>query len=150
MTRFLFAIPLLTASLAATDLADLVPYLDVNSTAHFKTLVTDEESANARRSDNNKTVLMYAVWVGNEAAVDHLVARGADVNARDVEGVTPLLLSIYRDRTAIALKLIAHGADVNATAKDGSTPLIMSKFRGNKAVEEALLKASTSTQGTRE
>ncbi len=143
MSRFLLAVPLFAAYLAAADLADMVPYLDINSTAHFKSLVTGTEEANAKRSDNNKTILMYAVWVGNLETVQHLLSKGADINAKDSEGITPLLLAIYTDRTEIAAILIQQGADVNASAYDGTTPLMMSRIRQNKEIEEALLKSSS-------
>lgn len=144
MTRFLFAAFLLALSLNARELSELTPFLDVNTTERFISLVNTEDDANAKRPDNNKTILMYAVWVGNEAAVEHLIAKGADVNAKDAEGVTPLLLAIYKERTAIALSLIDHGADVNATAHDGSTPLLMSRIRKNETVEKAILAKSLS------
>lgn len=139
MTRLL--LPLLLASLFADarELSELTPYLDLNTTDRFVSLVTTEEDANARRDDNNKSILMYAVWIGNDAAVTHLIAKGADVNAKDAEGITPLLLAIYKERTAIALRLIAAGSDVNASANDGMTPLMLSRFKGNKSVEDAIL-----------
>lgn len=143
MSRLLLALPLFAAYLAAADLADMVPYLDINSTAHFKSLVTGTEEANVKRSDNNKTILMYAVWVGNAEAVKHLLSKGADINAEDSEGITPLLLAVFKDRTEIATVLIEQGADINASAHDGTTPLMMSRIRQNKEIEEALLKASS-------
>jgi ankyrin repeat protein len=130
--------------LKAVDIATLIPYLDINSTTTFKSMVTNAEEANAKRSDNQKSILMYAIWLGNDDAVRHLLEKGAEINAKDSEGVTPLLLAIYKDRTEIALELIKRGADVNATAKDGSTPIIMSTFKKNKAVEKAILDAAAS------
>lgn len=142
MTRFLLALLFVTLTLGARELSELTPYLDLNTTEEFKSLVTSEDDANARRPDNNKTILMYAVWVGNEAAVEHLISKGADVNAKDSKGATPLLLAIFKDHTQIALSLIDHGADVNATADDGMTPILMSRVRKNEKVEAAILKQS--------
>ncbi|MDX1294803.1 MAG: ankyrin repeat domain-containing protein [Sulfurimonadaceae bacterium] len=141
MTRHLLLASVIMLNLKAADISKLIPYLDINSTATFKAMVITSEEANAKRPDNQKSILMYAIWLGNDDAVNHLLEKGADVNARDSEGVTPLLLAIYKDRTEIALELIKQGADVNATAKDGSTPIIMSTFRENKVVEEAILEA---------
>ena len=143
MTRMLL-LPLLAALVAAAEITDLVPYLDVNGTERLRSLVTTPEDANARRPDNNKTILMYAVWVGNEEAVEHLLKQGADVNASDSEGATALLLAIFKDRTQIALELIRRGADVNATAADGVTPLLMSRIRHNETVEAAIMQHAPS------
>jgi ankyrin repeat protein len=148
MTRCFLALPLLATLLAAAEITDLVPHLETNATSHFKSLVTTSENANAKRPDNNKTILMYAVWVGNRQAVTHLLDRGADVNAEDSGGATALLLAIFKNRTEIALELIRRGADVNAAADDGMTPLMMSRVRQNRTIEDAILQEATS--GTKE
>lgn len=146
MTRFLLLSSLIAATMNAADISELVRYLDVNGTERFKALVTTEDDANARRSDNNKTILMYAAWTGNAKALEHLLAHGADINAKDSEGVTPLMLAIFKDHTDIALRLIREGADVNATARDGMTPLLLSKIRTNSTVEKALQDAGANEQ----
>ena len=143
MARFLLALPLLATLIAAAEITDLVPHLETNATAQFKALVITPEDANAKRPDNNKTILMYAVWVGNSEAVTHLLERGGDVNAADSGGATALLLAIFKNHTEIALELIRRGADVNATAKDGMSPLLMSRVRRNQAVEDAIMQHAT-------
>ena len=49
-----------------------------------------------------------------------LVQAGADVNARDNNGNTPLHETFLTD---VIEELLKHGADVNARNKDGETPL---------------------------
>ena len=109
-----------------------------NDTEGFKALVQTKEQANATRSDNNKTILMYAVWVGNQEAVAHLLSRGADVNATDDSGATPLHLAVWRQEPDIALMLLRHGADPEAEAGDSMTPLEMARVKGDKLMEGAL------------
>jgi ankyrin repeat protein len=144
MTRFLLALPLLATAIAAAGITDLIPYLETNTTSHFKSLITTPDDANAKRPDNNKTILMYAVWVGNAEAVTHLLDRGADVNAKDSGGATALLLAVFRNRTEIALELIRRGADINTTADDGMTPLMMSRVRQNRTIKDAILQQAAS------
>jgi ankyrin repeat protein len=54
-----------------------------------------------------------------------LIAKGADVNARNNKGETPLFLPLLRNQEGIVQLLIAKGADVNARNNEGETPLLM-------------------------
>ncbi|WP_312944214.1 ankyrin repeat domain-containing protein [Agrobacterium sp.] len=54
--------------------------------------------------------------------LDLLLTAGADINARNDEGVT--ILHIITDPDAVSL-LVQNGADVEARAANGWTPLIM-------------------------
>ena len=49
-----------------------------------------------------------------------LLAHGADVNAKDDIGYTPLHCASYKDESEL---LLTHGADANAKDKEGKTPL---------------------------
>ena len=60
---------------------------------------------------------------GNLEAVKQHLADGADVNAKDKYGLTPLHHAAWQGRNEIVELLIANGADVNAKDVDGVTPL---------------------------
>ncbi|MCW3095764.1 MAG: ankyrin repeat protein kinase family protein [Chthonomonadaceae bacterium] len=77
-----------------------------------------------RRPEWGPAALMLAAHWERLPMVKMLVDAGADVNARDENGFTPLLFAAYNvkeDCGPIIRLLVAHGADVNATAKDGET-----------------------------
>ena len=57
------------------------------------------------------------------------IAAGTDVNAKQVDGMTPLHQAAEWGYTEVAALLIAEGADVNAKDEDGETPLDMAKYR---------------------
>lgn len=67
-----------------------------------------------------------------------LVAHGADVNARDLMGLTPLHRAAVSDNDTVTETLLAHRADVNAKDNDGETPLHQAMERGNDAVAKIL------------
>jgi ankyrin repeat protein len=66
-------------------------------------------------------MLVLATQDESLAAVQLLLERGADVNARDSIGETALIAAIFAKNPGIALYLVNHGADVNANSMSGLT-----------------------------
>ena len=64
-----------------------------------------------------------AAGAGRKKAVEQHIANGADVNAKDGDGLTPLHEAASGGHKEIVELLIASGADVNAKDEDGDTPL---------------------------
>lgn len=55
--------------------------------------------------------------------IELLLAHGANINAQDHDGVTPLMLAAYRRSRIIVAYLLSHGADANLRNDDGDTIL---------------------------
>ena len=72
-----------------------------------------------------------------------LIKAGADVNAKDKDGMTPVMwTAACNPKTDAIAALVKAGANVNAQANDGSTPLILAVLRNpNPEVITALAKA---------
>jgi len=67
--------------------------------------------------------LLEAVQARDAAAVRAALAAGADANARDVDGTTPLVYAAHAGDAAIARALLAAGADPNLANRYGVAPL---------------------------
>ncbi|MFQ5937799.1 MAG: ankyrin repeat domain-containing protein [Acidiferrobacterales bacterium] len=76
---------------------------------------------------------------GDLDQVKQLIAAGANVNAKDKNGITPLHSAAVGNHREVAQALIASGADVNSKTNNGMAPLHLATFWGH-AEMVALLK----------
>jgi ankyrin repeat protein len=60
--------------------------------------------------------ILAATAANDGATIRMLLDKGADVNARDPQGMTPLLNAAMNGNTRLAEMLLARGADVNAAS----------------------------------
>ncbi|WP_257265601.1 ankyrin repeat domain-containing protein [Endozoicomonas sp. ONNA2] len=67
--------------------------------------------------------LLEAVDDGDLASVKAWLEQGADIEARDEYGYTPLFLAVILGNTEILNVLLAEGASVNVRNRSGQTPL---------------------------
>ncbi|MBV9612805.1 MAG: ankyrin repeat domain-containing protein, partial [Acidobacteriaceae bacterium] len=73
-----------------------------------------ESSFSPRQPQSASEALHTAVRLGQLSAAQQLIAAGADVNARDAAGNTPLIEAARSGNIAIARLLLTRGAEVNA------------------------------------
>lgn len=111
-----------------------------------------KHGANPNVIDNRttkRTALHVAVSAGALDSVRALLEQGADVNATDRYGSTPLCQAAYghifggdlNSESEIIRLLLAHGAKVNHHSKEGSTPLFFAAMAHSPTAMTALLDA---------
>jgi ankyrin repeat protein len=92
------------------------------------------------RTSFGNTALSGAALFGRRANVELLMARGADVNALQGDGATPLLSATFSGDEALALRLITkYGARVDVANKNGASPLHGAALLGRHQLLDALL-----------
>ena len=79
------------------------------------------------------TPLMFAAVANDKPSILYLLEHGADPNARNKQGYTPLMLFVQSDSEdpEMALAFIKHGAIVSQEALDGTDALYYARQKGN-------------------
>jgi len=85
-----------------------------------------------------------AVLAGVESAVKVHIERGDDLNARDANGMTPLMLSAARNKPAICKLLLGAGADHGLLDPSGKTALQIALAIGSESTAAILQAARAS------
>ena len=80
---------------------------------------------------------------GNIEVVKQSITDGEDVNAKNVDGYTPLHVAAASGQKEIAELLIAIGADLNAKDNNGVFPLHLAATYGQTEIVELLIAKGT-------
>jgi hypothetical protein len=74
--------------------------------------------------------LFSAASGGDAAAVQALLAKGAELNAKNNDGVTALIVASGNGHLDVVQALLAKGAELNAKNNDGATALMLASYNG--------------------
>jgi len=108
----------------------------------FRALKKAGVDVNHAQSSTGLTAMHMAAAGANRMAVETLLQMGADVNARDKEGMTPLMLSAHHTDDTVSRVLLEHKADVNAVSyQTRRTALMETAGKGNFGHIQMFLKA---------
>lgn len=107
----------------------------------IKILVSLGSDINAQ-TDTMATPLYNAAFWINTAAVEFLINQKADVNIKNKDGNTALMVACKDKKGAPVVDLlIKAGADVNVINDKGETALSLAKKKGSKEIVDLLIKA---------
>ncbi len=93
------------------------------------------------RSDpaHHHTLLILAAWHGRTPVAQLLLDRGADPNAVNLEGRTPLWFSCCGGHVDTAALLLKRGGDPSVRKEGGSTALMAAAWTGHLPVARLIL-----------
>lgn len=92
------------------------------------------------------TGLHAAAWLGDAARVAALAARGADLEARDARGRTPLHVAAHGRRREVIALLAKAGADLNALEYDRYDAVTIAAVADDEATLAQLLALGASAR----
>jgi hypothetical protein len=94
------------------------------------------------------SLLIQAARLGDSAAIEHLIAAGANVNAATSGGTTPLMMAASLGQLAVIRVLQERGAAVNKPRNDGFNALTLACFFGHEDVVRELLRRGADINAT--
>ena len=119
-------------------------HVDTSQTAPGETVTLQDIKKSLAAGADRSAELAQAVVASDATRIKFLAAHGADLNARDSMGATPLTSAAgARDSDTVKL-LLQLGADANASNGDGVTPLMTAAQRDHVPSVEALLQHGAS------
>jgi ankyrin repeat protein len=120
---------------------DLFAACMAGATGRLNELIDHDPAHVNSYSPDGWTPLHLAAFFAQPAAVQALLARGADVNARARNGTanTPLHAGAAGRNLDVVTALVAHGADVNARQEGGFTALHSAALSGDVEIARLLI-----------
>lgn len=112
---------------------------DRNATAVNALLKTGPRAQVNQPSADGTTALHWAVYNNDAALVEQLLAAGANVNARNDYGASPMSEAAVVGNTQVIRVLLKAGADVDSRNADGQTALMIVARSSNVAAAQLLL-----------
>jgi quinoprotein dehydrogenase-associated probable ABC transporter substrate-binding protein len=110
----------------------------------------DHKESDVNYADRNGwTPLMWASWGDNPDLINMLMKHGANIGAKDSDGLTPMAIAAQNAKLKAAATLLSAGADVNApVAKGGYTPLMLASIAGSSELAGSLIEHGAKVNAT--
>lgn len=124
-------------TLAAAN--DIMEAAKQGNLAEVKRLVEQDPGLVNSKDDRQCTPLHFAADQGQTEVARYLMAQGADIAARDVDGDTPLHWAASAGQQEMIELLMTNGALVDARNNGQATPLVYAAMRGHEDAARLLI-----------
>ena len=130
---------LLLVWVALVAAVPLAPGIEGDHEKHLLYTSHDKRHHHEHHAFNAEHYLLLGAETGNIGQVKYALQRGADVNARNNAGVSPIIWASNNGHVDIVRYLLAKGANINDKSNNLRTTLIWACFWGHDKVVELLL-----------
>ncbi|MED4531271.1 ankyrin repeat domain-containing protein [Metabacillus fastidiosus] len=114
------------------DFNHLFYLTEIDELEEIKNILRKNPSLISGRDQYGFSILHAAVMTENEELVEYLIEMGADVNAKNNEGICPLHIVLDE---GVAECLLNNGALIDAAANNGDTPLHTQVSEGEESID---------------
>ena len=121
---------------------DMISAIDANNISRVKSLLSKGIKPNLTvDSRASPTFLTRSAYRGHNAIIRALVIAGADLEAVNGDGYTPLMMAVFGGHPETVRLFLSHRVNVNAVSARGETPLSLARGSKNSQVISLLVKA---------
>ncbi|WP_419658793.1 ankyrin repeat domain-containing protein [Desulfosarcina variabilis] len=108
----------------------LIAAISSNNTEQAKNLIEKNYDLNTFDENGNAALHHTAAKKCSIEITKKLIANGADVNIKNLKGLSPLSIAIKSHNTETFSWLIENGADINSVDYQGHTPIFYAAYSG--------------------
>jgi ankyrin repeat protein/L-ascorbate metabolism protein UlaG (beta-lactamase superfamily) len=136
---FLAVATTLSAQQASTPAAELLDLFQNGKTPEILKILAEDPEVVKTDMGSGMTPLHYAAYYGNQSVFDYLVQQGADINAKDRRGLSPVWFTVSGQQPKMLQKLIALKADLNIKNTEGDNMLMRAITARDPEIVQILL-----------